>query len=265
MPNLYDLPDELLVTSEGGLRIITLNRPNDLNASTTDMLFSYPRLFGALAQDPEARVAILTGAGRAFSAGGDMSHFVKTLEDSDFARAVQENARRTIYSFINVPIPIIAAVNGAAVGWGATLATLCDIVLMSEKAFLAEPHINIGLVVGDGISVSWPLYMSLLRAKELIFTGERISPRHAVEFGLANRVVAPDKLMEEARALADKLLKQPNQALRETKKIMNLYLHQSAAHMLDATLGRQLAATLSAEHHKIAADFIAQQKRNRRE
>ncbi|MCY1533549.1 Short-chain-enoyl-CoA hydratase [compost metagenome] len=261
MTNLYDLPNDIQVIAEGGLRIITLNRPDDLNASTTEMLFTYPKLFRALAEDPEAKVAILTGAGRAFSAGGDMNHFVKTLDDTDFARAVQENSRRTIHSFIDVPIPIIAAVNGPAVGWGATMATLCDIVLMSEKSFMAEPHINIGLVVGDGISVSWPLYTSLLRAKELIFTGDRITPQQAVEFGLANRVVAPEKLMEEARALADKLLKQPAQALRETKKLMNLYLHRSAAQMLDATLGRQLAATVSPEHHAIATKFIEQQKR----
>lgn len=263
MANYYDLPDELLVTADGGLRIVTLNRPDDLNASTTEMLFAYPRLFRALAEDREARVAILTGAGRAFSAGGDMTHFVKTLDDADFARTVQENSRRTIHGFIDLPIPLIAAVNGPAVGWGATLATLCDIVLMSEKSFIAEPHINIGLVVGDGISVAWPLYTSLLRAKELIFTGERITPQQAVEFGLANRVVAPEKLMSEARALADKLLAQPAQALRETKKLMNLYLHRSAAQMLDATLGRQLAATLSEEHHRIASGFIARQKRNR--
>ncbi|MGP3791496.1 enoyl-CoA hydratase/isomerase family protein [Pseudomonas sp. B392_1p] len=261
MTNLYDLPDDILVTAEGGLRIITLNRPDDLNASTTEMLFTYPKLFRALAEDPEAKVVILTGAGRAFSAGGDMNHFAKTLDDGDFARAVQENSRRTIHNFIDLPIPVIAAVNGPAVGWGATMATLCDIVLMSEKSFMAEPHINIGLVVGDGISVAWPLYTSLLRAKELIFTGDRITPQQAVEFGLANRVVAPEKLMEEARALAEKLLKQPAQALRETKKLMNLYLHRSAAQMLDATLGRQLAATMSAEHHSIATNFIAQQKR----
>ena len=262
MSNLYDLPDDILVQAEGGLRIITLNRPNDLNASTSEMLFAYPRLFRALAEDTEARVAILTGAGRAFSAGGDMNHFVKTLDDADFARSVQENARRTIHGFIDVPIPIIAAVNGPAVGWGATMATLCDIVLMSERSFMAEPHINIGLVVGDGISVSWPLYTSLLKAKELIFTGDRILPQQAVEYGLANRVVPADKLMEEARNLAEKMLKQPAQALRETKKLMNLYLHRSAAQMLDATLGRQLAATLSQEHHSIASVFIEQQKRN---
>jgi len=256
-----DLPEGLVVTAEGGLRVITLNRPDDLNASTSEMLFAYPRLFRALAEDPEARVAILTGAGRAFSAGGDMNHFVKTLDDASFARSVQENARRTIHGFIDLPIPLIAAVNGPAVGWGATLATLCDIVLISEKAFIAEPHINIGLVVGDGISVSWPLYMSLLRAKELILTGDRITPQQAVEFGLANRVVAPDKLMEEARALADKLMKQPSEALRETKKLMNRYLHVSAAQHLDVTLGRQLAATLSEEHHRIARDFLDKQKR----
>ncbi|OAI94846.1 enoyl-CoA hydratase/isomerase family protein [Pseudomonas putida] len=261
MSNFYNLPDGIRVTAEGGLRLITLDRPDDLNASTSEMLFAFPRLFSTLAEDPEARVAILTGAGRAFSAGGDMNHFVRTLDDADFARAVQENARRTIHGFIDLPIPIIAAVNGPAVGWGATLATLCDIVLMADDAFMAEPHINIGLVVGDGISVSWPLYTSLLRAKELIFTGDRISARQAVEFGLANRVVAPEQLLDEARALASKLLKQPAQALRETKKLMNLYLHRSAAQMLDATLGRQLAATMSTEHHAIASRFIEQQKR----
>jgi len=227
------------------------------------MLFTYPKLFRALAEDPEARVAIITGAGRAFSAGGDMTHFVKTLDDAEFARAVQENARRTIHGFIDVPIPIIAAVNGPAVGWGATMTTLCDIVLMSEKSFIAEPHINIGLVVGDGISVSWPLYTSLLRAKELIFTGDRITPQQAVEYGLANRVVAPEALMDEARALAEKLMTQPREALRETKKIMNRYLHVNAAQHLDVTLGRQLAATMSEEHHRIARDFLANQKRGK--
>jgi enoyl-CoA hydratase len=103
--------------------------------------------------------------------------------------------------------------------------------------------------------------MSLLRAKELIFTGDRITPQQAVEFGLANRVVAPDRLMEEARGLADKLMKQPREALRETKKLMNRYLHMSAAQHLDVTLGRQLAATLSEEHHRIARDFLDKQKR----
>ncbi len=106
--------------------------------------------------------------------------------------------------------------------------------------------------MGDAVSVD----------KELIFTGDRITPQQAVEFGLANRVVAADQLMAEARRLADKLMAQPREALRETKKLMNLYLHQSAATILDAQLGRQLAATLSTEHQTIAKAFIEKQKRN---
>ena len=264
MSNFYDLPEGIQVSAEGALRIITLNRPDDMNASTTEMLMAYPTLCRYLAEDQQARVAILTGAGRAFSAGGDFSHFVKTLNDSDFARAVQENARRTIHGFIDLPIPIIAAVNGPAVGWGATMATLCDIVLMSEKSFMAEPHVNIGLVVGDGISVTWPLYTSLLKAKELIFTGDRITAAQAVEYGLANRVVAPESLMDEARALAEKMLKQPPLALRETKKIMNLNLHQAAARVLDTTLARQFAATIGDEHLTIARELVEKQARNRK-
>ena len=92
MNNSYGLPAEFLIESLPGIRIITLNRPDDMNASTTEMLFAYPKLFAALADDSDARVAILTGAGRAFSAGGDFRHFTKTLDDPGFARAVQENA-----------------------------------------------------------------------------------------------------------------------------------------------------------------------------
>lgn len=261
MSNMYGMPADIQVTAEGGLRIITLNRPEVLNSSTTEMLFSFAGLFQALADDKDAQVAILTGSGRAFSAGGDFNHFVKTLDDPEFARSVQDNARRVIRSFIDVPIPIIAAVNGPAVGWGATLATLCDIVLMSERAFIAEPHVNIGLVVGDGISVSWPLYMSLLRAKELIFTGDRITAQQAVEYGLANRVVPAEEVMAEARKLAQKLLAQPRNALRQTKIIMNMYLRQSAAQVLDTTLASQVSATLSEEHHMLARTFLDSQKR----
>jgi len=94
MDDLYDMPPGIQVTAEGAIRIITLNRPDDLNASSTEMLFAFPKLFDSLAKDPGARVAILTGAGRAFSAGGDFQHFVKTLDDDDFARTVQENSRR---------------------------------------------------------------------------------------------------------------------------------------------------------------------------
>lgn len=262
MSNLYEMPPEIQVTADGGLRVITLNRPEDMNAASTAMLYAMADLWERMAADDGAQVAILTGAGRAFSAGGDFQHFVRTLDDPKFAADIQELARRSTYGIINLPVPVIAAVNGPAVGFGGTLATLSDIVLMSDKAFIAEPHINIGLVVGDGISVSWPLYTGLLKAKELIYTGDRISAEQAVEFGLANRVVPHDQLMDEAMKLAGKLLRQPRNALRNTKKIMNLYLRQAADNVLETMTRFQLDATLSDEHQTISRAFLDKQKRN---
>jgi len=257
MPKLYDLPPGIDVACEAGLRLITLNRPQDLNASTTEMLLEgFPRLFHDLAVDAEARVAILTGAGRAFSAGGDMAHFVRTLDDSAFAKAVQESQRRSLHAYVDVPIPIISAVNGAAVGWGATLATLCDVVLMSDKSYLAETHVDIGLAVGDGISFSWPLFASLHRVKELVFTGDRISPQDAVAWGLANRVVPHDQLMTEARTVAQKIMQKPSQAIRESKKILNRFLHVAATQHLDTMLATQTMLTQSPEHIAIARSFL---------
>ena len=256
------LPEGLELASEGALRVITLNRPEERNASTTEMLFAFPELFEALGADDEARVVILTGTGSAFSAGADFNFFVRTLDDPEFARAVQDNARRTLHSIIELPLPVIAAVNGAAVGFGATLATLCDIVLMSDRAFMAEPHVNIGLVVGDGISFAWPLYSSLLRAKELVLTGDRISAEQAVEYGLANRVVEHEALLDEARSVAEKLLRQPRDALFESKRILNRHLQASATEVLEATLRAQFTATLSDEHQTRARAFLDSQRRN---
>ena len=258
---MYNTPEGIEVAGRDGVRTVTLNRPEDRNASTTEMLFGIPAVLEQLAADPGARVVILTGAGSAFSAGADMNHFVRTLDDPVFAKQTMDNARRTITAFVDLPIPIIAAVNGPAVGFGGTLMTMCDIVLMSDKAWLSEPHINLGMVVGDGISVSWPLYMSLLRAKELIFTGERITAQQAVEVGLANRVVRHDDLMSEAQALADRLLAQPAEALRQTKRILNMYLRSNATAVLDAQINAQTHAILGEEHHRLAQAFLDSQSR----
>ena len=259
---MHEPPEGILVREEEALRIITLNRPEDRNASTTEMLFGIPRVLDQIAEDPGARVAILTGAGSAFSAGADMHHFVRTLDDPEFARRTLDNARSTIRAFVDFPIPLIAAVNGPAVGFGGTLMTMCDIVLMSDRAWVSEPHINLGMVVGDGISVSWPLYMSLLRAKELIFTGERISAEVAVELGLANRVVPHDRLMNEARDLAARMVAQPAEALSDTKRIMNIYLRNNAAAVLDAQINAQTRAILGEEHHRLAQGFLDSQRRH---
>ncbi len=262
MSNLYDLPDELKVEADGPIRIVTLNRPEDRNPASTAMLFALTQLARALDEDDTVGAVVLTGAGKAFSAGGDFQHFVRCSREPEVSRATLDNARAFLTAMLDLRAPVVAAVNGAAVGFGATLAALCDIVLIAEDAFFAEPHVNIGLVMGDGISITWPLYMSLLKAKEYVLTGDRIPAAAAVECGLANRVVAKAELMPEALKLAQRLAAQPREALRGSKHLLNSYSRAMAASVLEPLLQQQFERTQSDEHAAIVQKMIAAQKRN---
>jgi enoyl-CoA hydratase/carnithine racemase len=146
------------------------------------------------------------------------------------------------------PKPVIAAVNGPAVGLGCSVAVSCDIVLIAESTFLADTHVSIGLVSGDGGAVAWPLMTSLLKAKEYLLTGDRIPAKEAVAVGLANRAVPDTELMSEALLLARRLAEQPHQAIQETKRALNLHL-QSAISLV-------APFALSAEAESFATDDL---------
>ena len=254
--------DELLIENRGAIRILTINRPADRNAASTALLFRLTRLMRDLAQEESVSAVILTGVGKAFSAGGDFKHFVATATNPEVARETIENGRDFISAMLDVPVPVIAAVNGAAVGFGATLLALSDIVIMAETAFIAEPHANVGLVIGDGISVTWPFLMSMHKAKELAFTGDRIYADHAVACGLANKAVPLEKLMDEALAMAEKIVTQPRSALVGSKQLFNM---QSKA-LMDTVLRRQMELqfdqTQGPDHGRIVQTLIDAQKRN---
>ena len=262
MTNLYGLPEELKVEADGPVRIVTLNRPEDRNPATTAMLFALTTLAQELARDEAARAVVLTGAGKAFSAGGDFQHLVRTTREPEVAKATLDNSRRFISAMIDLPIPVIAAVNGPAVGFGATLAALCDIVLMAEEAVFIEPHVNIGLILGDGLSVTWPFYMSLLKAKEFVFTGDRISAAEAVRVGMANRAVPGETLMSEAVALAHRIAVQPRSALRGSKQMLNLYMKAVLDSVLEPVLALQLEQMAGPDHGRIVQGMIDRQKRS---
>ncbi|MCP3731236.1 enoyl-CoA hydratase/isomerase family protein [Sphingomonas sp. MG17] len=259
---MYDVPDELVVEADGAIRIVTFNRPEDRNPASTAMLFGLTRLARSLAEDQAVRAVILTGAGKAFSAGGDFQHLVRTSQDPDVARETLDNGRAFIKSMLDLPVPVIAAVNGAAVGFGATIAALSDIVLMAGSAFFAEPHVNVGLVLGDGISITWPFLMAMNKAKELIFTGDRIHAADAVACGLANRAVPLDQLMPEALDLARRIAQQPRSALEGSKAILNMYPKAMMDSILEATIARQFAQTQGPDHGRIVQDLIDRQKRS---
>ena len=162
----YDLPDELQVRSEGPIRVVTLNRPDDLNATNHVLHAGLAALFPQLDADAEARVAVITGAGRAFSAGGDFDYLDELTKDADLRHTTLTDGRRIVTGMVACRLPIIAAVNGPAVGLGCSLVALSDIVFMAQSAHLADPHVLLGLVAADGGPVVWPLLTSLQLAKE---------------------------------------------------------------------------------------------------
>jgi len=246
-----DRPSPITVTADGAVRIVTLDRPEHGNAVNNDMHMAFARLWDDLAEDVDARAVVLTGAGSTFSAGGDLKQWLENfVEDPVKSRLGMRDARRIVRSMIEFPLPIVAAVNGPAVGFGCSIAVLCDIVLMSDRAFLADTHVASGLVAGDGGSVAWPLLMSLLKAKEYLFLGERIPAQVAVDIGLANRVVPHDEVKAEALALAHRLAALPPRALQDTKRALNLHLERAISGILDYGLSAESECFKTPEHRE---------------
>ncbi|MFD1814642.1 enoyl-CoA hydratase/isomerase family protein [Rhodococcus gannanensis] len=246
----YDLPDELTVEEDGPVRTVVINRPEELNAVNAALHWALANVWRQIAADPEARVVILTGAGRAFSAGGDLDWITSFLDDP-VARdeSIREGAQ-IIEEMLRFPLPVIAAVNGPAVGLGCSVAVLCDMVLMSETAHLADPHVAVGLVAGDGGAAFWPLLTPILRSREYLYTGDRIPAATALELGLATRVTSPGDLLPQARKLAERIAAQPRQAVQGTKRVVNMHLTQALAGPLQAGFAAEVVTMQSAEHRE---------------
>jgi enoyl-CoA hydratase len=239
MTATYDVPDEIQVRAEGPIRVVTLNRPDDLNATNHVLHQGLAELFPQLDADDEARVAVLTGAGRAFSAGGDFAYIDELARDEALRKVSLAHGRQIVTGMVGCRVPIIAAVNGPAVGLGCSLVALSDIVYMAESAHLADPHVLIGLVAADGGPVSWPLLTSLQLAKEYALTGDRIPAERAAQIGLVNHVVPDDAVMDRSMAAAEKIAALPQGAVEDTKRILNLHLERAVLATLDFALSAE--------------------------
>jgi enoyl-CoA hydratase len=258
----YDeLAPALLVEEDGPLRVVTMNKPEQLNAMSDDLHQAMGQVWHLLAEDEDARAVILTGAGRAFCTGGYIPNFIRSNRDPAARRRSLRHAERVTRAMIDCDLPVIAAVNGLAIGLGCSLAVLSDIVLIADTAYMADTHVSVGLVAGDGGAVMWPLATSILKAKEHIFLGDQITPEQAVQLGLANRVVPAGQLMYEAKILGRRLAAQPQQALRDTKRALNRHLQAAADNVLSFGLAAESETFGSEDVRRIADDFVA--KRNR--
>lgn len=259
--DLYDdLAPALLVERDGPIRTVIMNKPEQLNSMSDDLHEAIGEVWHRLVRDGEAKAVILTGAGRAFCTGGYLPNFIRSNRDPVMRRRDIRQAERVATAMMSCDLPIVAAINGPAIGLGCSLAIMSDIVLIADDTYMADTHVNVGLVAGDGGAVTMPLVTSLLRAKEFILLGEDIPAAKAVEVGLANRAVPGDRLLDEARSLARRLAAQPEQALRDTKRALNKHLQHAADLVLAFALAAETESFGTDDVGRLAQEFLARKK-----
>ena len=241
------MSDETVLWEEtGGVGRITLNRPDSLNAWTSD----FGRRLGALVHEqaaaPSVRSVLITGAGRGFSSGADLkAGFSPSPDDGgpDVARELHENYHPIIVGLRRLEKPVVAAVNGPAVGIGLSLALACDLVLAAESAFLGLAFVNIGLMPDGGSTLLVPAALGKARAFQMAFLGERVPAARALEWGLVNEVHPDESLMPAAEALAERLAQGPTRSYAGSKRALNevLYPNLEEQLALEAEVQHQLA------------------------
>jgi len=249
--------DAILLVREGRLLRITLNRPERLNAFD---LVLHDELAAALRfarDDPGSDVIVLTGAGRAFSAGGDLDHIARSAAEPERFDHEIGIARDIVLTLLAIDKPVIARVNGHAVGLGATVALLCDVIFASEGARIGDPHVAIGLVAGDGGAIVWAQRIGLARAKEYLLTGELIPAEQAAAIGLVNHCVPAADLDAAVDGFCTRLLDGAQIAIRHTKALTNMELRRIADLVLDPGLAWESLSVRSQDHREAVAALRA--------
>lgn len=228
--------------------VVTVDRPGSALNSVDEALHSdFAGLFRALRRERDARAIVLTGSGRAFCAGGDFEWF-EQLRSVEALEALRVDARQIIWDLLDVEVPIVCALNGHAMGLGASIALLCDLVVASESARIGDPHVNVGLVAGDGGTVIWPAALGPAKAKEHLLLGDPVSAADAERLGMVNRVVPAEDVLDAALGLASRLAAQPPLAVRYTKLAVNQRLRAALLESFDTATAYELSTFHSADH-----------------
>jgi enoyl-CoA hydratase len=243
------------VERAGKVLSLTLNHPDKLNSFNEAGHRELSRIFVDAAEDEDSEIIVVTGAGRAFTAGGDLEYMQKLRDTPALMHRTVREAKRIVFTLLDCDKPIICKVNGDAIGLGTTLALLCDVVFAVENAKFGDPHNNVGLIAGDGGGIMWPQMIGYARAKHFLFTGELLKAKDAQAMGLIHAAVAPDKLDEEVNAYVDRLLKMPVQSLRWTKQTLNIGLKQLAHSMMDAGMAYEALAGQTKDHQEAINAF----------
>jgi enoyl-CoA hydratase/carnithine racemase len=259
------LSDILLYEQSDGIATITINRPEIRNAiSDPEMIDALIAAADRINADRSVRVAILTGAGSAFSSGGNVKamrarlHHV-SAEPLETRHHYRDGIQKMALALCGVEVPLIAAVNGPAIGAGNDVACMCDIRIAADTAVFAESFVKIGIIPGDGGAWLLPRVVGLSRACEMAFTGEPIDAQTALAWGLVSRVVPAAQLMDTARDLARRIAANPGYALRMTKRLIKEGQHTRLDTLLELSAGFQSLAHLGADHRE-ALDALLEKR-----
>jgi enoyl-CoA hydratase len=247
--------DALGFERRGRVLWVTLHGRGSANAVTRDLHEELSRVFDDLQRDPDSDVIVLTGHGSAFCAGGDMDWLQQMIDEPGAFRRFLPESKRLLHSLLAVEKPVVCRLNGDAVGLGASLALLCDLVVSDSSARIGDPHVKAGLVAADGGSVIWPQLIGYARAKEFLLTGELLTAGEAVTMGLINHAVPTADLDAKVDELVEKLLANPRWAVRWTKVSINLPLRELALRISDAAFAYEAQSGLLADHQEAVAAF----------
>ena len=252
---MFDDYKTILFNRRGRVLEVTLNRPEKLNATDAVLHTELARVFFDISNDPDSDIVVLTGAGRAFSAGGDVAWMQDSIDEPERFQQTIREAKQIVFGLIDCEKPIIAKLNGHATGLGATIALFCDIIFAAEHAKIGDPHVSIGFVAGDGGAVIWPQLIGYARAKEYLLTGDLMTATQAAQMGLINHAVPADELDARVDAFADKLANGATKAIRWSKMSVNIGLRDLATKILDASLAFEALSNIDPDHQEAVRAF----------
>lgn len=244
---------------EGRLLTLTLDHP-PMNVISRDLHSELSRIFYDVQLDEDTDVVVLTGAGKVFSAGGDIPLMQKRIDEPDLCYPKNAELKQIVFSLLELDRPVVCRINGDCVGFGLTLALLCDLTVADEAAKLGDPHVRMGYSTGDGSAVIWPQLVGYHRAKEYLLTGDLMDARKAADLGLINHAVPAAQLDEKVGYFVNRFVNGASRAIRWSKLSINLPLRVLAHSIMDASIAYQTLTNNSADHQEAVNAFRDKRK-----
>jgi enoyl-CoA hydratase len=236
--------------------VATLNRPEHRNSLNPQMHLELKQLYERIVADDELNAVVLTGAGKYFCVGADFNDMKANEAYPDGHPGLLIESVAMARNILAVRVPLIAAINGDAIGIGATISLFCDVVYMADDARIADPHVRGAIVSGDGGAVLWPLLMGPNRAKEYLMTGDLVSAADADRLGLVNHVVPRDQVFDDALAMAKRLAAGPAVAIRFNKRLVNKELEMRVVQLYDLSVAFEAITFETADHREAVDSFL---------